>query len=95
MSEPNFPKLQPAMTMMVEIRAAQAVGSASRGTPLNAVPMTGGTAVSHPSFATPIDAVVDGQGNDYIRNDPSGKHMRLDAHAVLKSVLLPSPSSVM
>lgn len=46
--------------------------------------MTGGTAISHPSFKPSIDAVLDSRGNDYIRNDPDGKHMRLDAHTVLK-----------
>ncbi|KAL8789761.1 MAG: hypothetical protein Q9213_001012 [Squamulea squamosa] len=69
----------------VEIQPGLPVGSASRGTPLNVVPMTGGTAISHPSFSPSVDAVFAGQGNDYIRNDPSGNHMRLDAHAVLKN----------
>ena len=46
--------------------------------------MTNGTAVSHPDFEPAIDAVCASQGNDYIRNDPDGKHMRLDAHTVLK-----------
>ena len=52
--------------------------------------MTGGTAVSHPEFSPSIDAVLDSRGNDYIRNDPDGKHMRLDAHTVLKWVSLSS-----
>ncbi|KAL8809746.1 MAG: hypothetical protein Q9200_003139 [Gallowayella weberi] len=84
MTEPNFPTLQPAMTMMVEIGSPLPVGSASRGAPLTAVPMTGGTAISHPSFKPSIDTVFANQGHDYIHNDPSGKHMRLDAHGVLK-----------
>lgn len=46
--------------------------------------MTGGTVVSHPDFSPSIDAVLDSRGNDYIRNDPDGKRMRLDAHTVLK-----------
>ncbi|KAI4168610.1 MAG: hypothetical protein LQ343_006274 [Gyalolechia ehrenbergii] len=46
--------------------------------------MTGGTAISHPSFKPAVDAVFEGVGNDYIRNDPDGKHMRLDAHGVLR-----------
>lgn len=47
-------------------------------------PMAGGTAISHPSFQPSIDAVLYGRGTDYIRNDPDGKHMRLDAHTVIK-----------
>ncbi|KAL8752739.1 MAG: hypothetical protein Q9184_005642 [Pyrenodesmia sp. 2 TL-2023] len=46
-------------------------------------PMTGGTAVSHPDFNPSIDTILDSRGNDYIRTDPDGKHMRLDAHTVL------------
>ncbi|KAL8657517.1 MAG: hypothetical protein Q9226_001831 [Calogaya cf. arnoldii] len=46
--------------------------------------MTGGTAISHADFSPTIDAVLDSRGNDYIRVDPDGKHMRLDAHTVLK-----------
>ena len=47
-------------------------------------PMTGGTAISHADFSPAIDAVLDSRGNDYIRMDPDGKRMRLDAHTVLK-----------
>lgn len=39
---------------------------------------------SEPGFTPAIDAACVGQGADYIHNDPSGKHMRLDAHAVVK-----------
>ncbi|KAL8903706.1 MAG: hypothetical protein Q9207_003750 [Kuettlingeria erythrocarpa] len=52
--------------------------------------MTGGTAISHPTFSPSIDAVLESRGNDYIRNDPDGKHMRLDAHTVLKLSLFSS-----
>ena len=44
----------------------------------------GGTVKSEPGFAPAIDAALVGQGADYIHNDPSGKHMRLDAHSVIK-----------
>ncbi|KAL8850090.1 MAG: hypothetical protein Q9221_004951 [Calogaya cf. arnoldii] len=46
--------------------------------------MTGGTAISHADFSPAIDAVLDSRGNDYIRMDPDGRRMRLDAHTVLK-----------
>ncbi|KAL8678489.1 MAG: hypothetical protein Q9186_005159 [Xanthomendoza sp. 1 TL-2023] len=85
MAESNFPTLQPAMTIMVEIGSPLAVGSASQRAPLTAVPMTGGTAISHPSLQSSIDAVFADQGHDYIRADPSGKHLRLNAHGVLKN----------
>ncbi|KAL8832146.1 MAG: hypothetical protein Q9170_005005 [Blastenia crenularia] len=52
--------------------------------------MPSGTLTSHPSFNLSVDAVFASQGNDYIRNDPDGKHMRLDAHAVLKDKKLES-----
>ena len=39
---------------------------------------------TEPGFSPPIDAVCVGQGADYIHNDPTGKHMRLDAHTVVK-----------
>ncbi|KAL8707149.1 MAG: hypothetical protein Q9220_007761 [cf. Caloplaca sp. 1 TL-2023] len=71
------------MTFMVEIAPPTAVGSLSRGTPLNAVPMTGGTLTSEPAFSEKIKAKFATQGNDYIRADPDGRGMRLDAHAVL------------
>lgn len=46
--------------------------------------MTGGSLKSEPSFSPAIDAEFVGTGNDYIRNDPDGKNMRLDAHGVVK-----------
>lgn len=49
--------------------------------------MTGGTAVSSDGFEPKIEAVFEGVGNDYIRIDPDGKKMRLDAHGVLRFVM--------
>ncbi|KAI4098531.1 MAG: hypothetical protein L6R37_006464 [Teloschistes peruensis] len=39
---------------------------------------------SEPGFSPSIDAEIVGAGNDYIHNDPNGKHMRLNAHGVVK-----------
>ena len=39
---------------------------------------------SEPGFSPSIDAESIGSANDYIRNDPSGKHMRMNAHGVVK-----------
>ena len=46
--------------------------------------MTGITIKSEPGFSPSIDAELVGSANDYIHNDPSGKHMRLNAHGVVK-----------
>ena len=46
--------------------------------------MTGGSVKSEPNFSPSIDAEWNGAGNDYIHNDPDGKAMRLNAHAVVK-----------
>ncbi|KAL9026394.1 MAG: hypothetical protein Q9196_004933 [Gyalolechia fulgens] len=56
--------------------------------------MASGTAVSHPTFKPVFDAVFEGGGTDYIRNDPDGKHMRLDAHAVMRFACLASKLSM-
>ncbi|KAF1810415.1 hypothetical protein P152DRAFT_508721 [Eremomyces bilateralis CBS 781.70] len=81
----SFPKLQPAMTVLVQIAAPMAVGSGSKGTPLNVIPMTSGTIKSEPGFEPALDAVLDGVGYDYIRNDGSGEHMRLDVRSQVKN----------
>lgn len=39
---------------------------------------------SEPGFEPITDAEMVGTANDYIHNDPSGKHMRIDAHGVVK-----------
>lgn len=41
---------------------------------------------SESGFSPAIDAEFVGTGADYIHNDPDGKHMRLNAHGVLKWV---------
>jgi hypothetical protein len=48
--------------------------------------MTGGSIKSEPGFSPAVDAKFVGTGNDFIRNDPGGKHMRLNAHGVVKCV---------
>lgn len=46
--------------------------------------MTGGTVKSEPNFHPAIDAEFVGTGADYIHHDASQKHMRLNAHGVVK-----------
>lgn len=48
--------------------------------------MSGGTVKSAPGFSPAIDAEFVGVGNDYIHADPDGKHLRLNAHGVIKWV---------
>ncbi|RJE21048.1 hypothetical protein PHISCL_06619 [Aspergillus sclerotialis] len=81
----EFPSLQPAFTVQVNIDAPFHVGSASRSNSLQVVPMTGGTLKSAPGFSPAIDAEFVGVGNDYIHADPDGKHLRLNAHGVIKT----------
>jgi Protein of unknown function (DUF3237) len=47
--------------------------------------MVGGTVISEPGFTPALNATFVGTGNDYIRRDPDGKRMRLDAHSVIKT----------
>lgn len=80
----DFPTLEPAFTLPVVIDNPVDVGSASRGTPLTMVPITGGSMKSEPGFSPEIDAEIKLPGNDYTHNDNSGKYMRLNAHSVLE-----------
>jgi len=80
----GFPSLQPAFTVLVEIDAPLGIGYGSRGSLLNIAPMTGGSLKSEPGFSPAINASWVGRGADYIHVDPSGKHMRLNAHGVVK-----------
>lgn len=81
----EFPSIKPAFTVQVNIDAPLAVGSASRSNPLQVVPMSGGTVKSAPGFSPALDAEFVGVGNDYIHADPDGKHLRLNAHGVIKT----------
>ncbi|EAW22719.1 DUF3237 domain-containing protein [Aspergillus fischeri NRRL 181] len=60
-------------------------GSASRSNSLQVVPMTGGTVKSDPGYSLALDAEFVGTGNDYIHADPDNKHLRLNAHGVIKT----------
>ncbi|KAL2828530.1 hypothetical protein BDW59DRAFT_50323 [Aspergillus cavernicola] len=81
----EFPQTQPAFTLKVEIDPPFAVGSASRKSAFQIIPMIGGTIQSAESFSPALDAELVGVGNDYIRADADGKHLRLDAHGVVKT----------
>ncbi|KAL1998728.1 hypothetical protein VTN02DRAFT_5674 [Thermoascus thermophilus] len=81
----DFPSLQPAFTIQVTVDAPLPVGSASRSHGFNVVPMTGGTIKSEPGYSLNLDADFVGTGHDYIHADLDGKHLRLNAHGVVKT----------
>ncbi|KAG7001514.1 hypothetical protein G7Y79_00031g066290 [Physcia stellaris] len=70
--------------LQVPIDVPFSVGSVSKGTPLSVVPMKNVILKSEPGFEPAIDAEIVGSANDYIHNDPDGKHMRLNAHGLVK-----------
>lgn len=82
----SFPKLIPAFTTLIEIDPAITAPSVSRhGSSLNIVPFkpNSGSLRSEPNYPIQIDAVF-AHGSDFIRADPSGKHLRLNVNSVLK-----------
>lgn len=85
MPSTDFPTTIPAMQMVLEIGPPILIGSVSRGTPLTVVPITGGQLFSHESFPHNFEFALLSNGNDFIHNDPSGHHMRLDTRIVARS----------
>ncbi|EEH17883.2 hypothetical protein PABG_00446 [Paracoccidioides brasiliensis Pb03] len=81
----GFPNLEPAFTIQVKIKPPTAIGSAARGTQLMVTPMISGTVKSENNFTPVFNGEFVGQGNDYIYVDPDGKHLRLNAHGVIKT----------
>ncbi|KIH94933.1 hypothetical protein SPBR_03856 [Sporothrix brasiliensis 5110] len=83
----SFPKLIPAFTARIPIRAADAVGSSKGG--LNLVRFVsvdeghGGSLVSEPGYPVAVDAQFV-HGADYIRPEDDGKRLRLNVNSVLK-----------
>ncbi|KZF26502.1 hypothetical protein L228DRAFT_264888 [Xylona heveae TC161] len=80
----GFPTLKPAFTVTVDIAPPEVLANVSKsGAPLNVVPMTAGTVKSEPGFELALDATFNGTGHDFIRQDPSGKHLRLDVRSTV------------
>lgn len=81
----NFPKLIPAFTAHVVLDAPVTVGSVSKGAPLTVVPFLSENSFirSEPGYPVKVDAVFI-HGSDFIRQDPSSKHVRLDVNSILK-----------
>jgi hypothetical protein len=46
--------------------------------------MVAGTVTSEANFSPSLKGKFIGTGNDYIRVDPDGKHLRLDAHSLIQ-----------
>ncbi|KAH7069112.1 RNA polymerase I-specific transcription-initiation factor-domain-containing protein [Paraphoma chrysanthemicola] len=80
----GFPSLQPAFTVRVDIDAPMPVGGQA-GSQLVIVPMVSGTVKSEEGFEPKLDAELHGVGYDYIHNDASGNHMRLDVRSQVKN----------
>ncbi|EFR01541.1 hypothetical protein MGYG_04543 [Nannizzia gypsea CBS 118893] len=81
----DFPTLKPAFTMQVLIDPAVNVGSTAKNCNFVVTPMVGGTVKSEPGFSPAFNGQLASNGNDYIRTDPDGKRLRLDAHTVVKT----------
>jgi len=81
----GFPKLIPAFTTHIVLDPAFSVGSVSKSGPLTVVPFTSENSFlrSEPGYPVKVDATFV-HGSDFIRGDPSGKHVRLDVNSVLK-----------
>jgi Protein of unknown function (DUF3237) len=89
-----FPSLIPAFTFRFKIGSPSLVGGLSLGRPLTVVPIVSGSLRSEASWTRAIEeggagqeelnGVVRGQGTDYVRNDPDGRRMRLDAGVVVE-----------
>jgi len=81
----GFPKLIPAFTTHIVIDPPISVGGVSKGAPLTVVPFASENSFlrSEPGYPVKVDAVFL-HGSDFIRQDPDGKHIRLDVNSVLK-----------
>ncbi|KAH8809782.1 hypothetical protein F5882DRAFT_390666 [Hyaloscypha sp. PMI_1271] len=81
----GFPKLIPAFTTHIVLDPPFSVGSVSKSGPLTVVPFISENSFlrSEPGYPVKVDATFV-HGSDFIRGDPSGKHVRLDVNSVLK-----------
>ena len=90
----NFPSLLPAFTFRFKIGPPSLVGGLSLGRPLTVVPIVSGSVRSEPSWIREkseggagqpsLNGELRGQGLDYVRNDPDGRRMRLDAGVIVE-----------
>jgi len=81
----GFPKLIPAFTTHIVLDPPVTVGNVSKGAPLTLAPFTSKESFlrSESNYPIKVDAVFI-HGSDFIRQDPDGKHVRLDVNSVLK-----------
>ncbi|KAH8663109.1 hypothetical protein BGZ60DRAFT_81476 [Tricladium varicosporioides] len=81
----SFPKLVPAFTTHIVLDPAITVGATSKGAPLTIAPFTSTNSYlrSVDGYPIKVDAIF-AHGSDFIRMDPSQKHLRLDVNSVLK-----------
>jgi Protein of unknown function (DUF3237) len=71
--------------IQIVLDPAFSVGSVSKGGSLTVAPFTSENSFlrSEPGYPVNVDATFV-HGSDFIRGDPSGKHVRLDVNSVLK-----------
>lgn len=76
---------QQLTSFQIVIDPPVAVGGVSRGAPLVVVPFLTENSYlrSEPDYPVKVDAVFI-HGSDFIRQDPSGSHVRLDVNSILK-----------
>jgi hypothetical protein len=82
---PLHPQKQPPNLPQVVLDASVSVGAVSSTGPLTLAPFTpnAGSLKSESGYPVQVDAVFL-HGSDLIRQDASGKHVRLDVNSVLK-----------
>jgi len=81
----TFPRLVPAFTTHIVLDPPVSVGAVSSGAPLTVAPFASENSFlrSEDDYPIKVDAIF-AHGSDFIRQDPSGKHLRLDVTSVLK-----------
>lgn len=73
------------MTVVAIVRGS--VSTEAAAAPAASVEREGGDVVEAEHVPVRLEATVRGQGVDYVRNDPDGGRMRLDAGVVVEYVL--------
>lgn len=83
----NFPRLVPAFEAHIVLDPAVPVGAVSSSGPLFVAPFIQPESYlrSEPGYPIKVDATFI-HGSDFIRQDASGKHVRLDVNSILKDV---------
>ncbi|KAH8599703.1 hypothetical protein B0O99DRAFT_323597 [Bisporella sp. PMI_857] len=84
-TEMSFPNLIPAFVTHIVLDPAFSIGDISSGGPLTVVPFASEDSYlrSVENYPIKVDAIFV-HGSDFIRQDPSGSHIRLNVNSVLR-----------